>query len=90
MLSKKKVYFKKEYDAWGMFWENKEEWLKLRLAWKPKFLLKAIYEDEVKKNWWDILSKALAEDVALKKYKEVLHYLEMVEKHSPFVLYFTK
>jgi len=90
MLSNRKVYFKKWFDAGGMFRENKEEGLKLRLAWDPKFLLKAIFDDEVEKSWNnDMLSKALAQDVALKKFEEVLYYLNKI-RHSPFVLYFTK
>gem|GEM_PF-4858424 len=36
-----------------------------------------------------MLSKALAQDVALKKFEEVLYYLNKI-RHSPFVLYFTK
>jgi hypothetical protein len=92
MLSKEKVYFDKWYDAGGLFRENKEKWLKLRLAGRPKFLLKAIYEDELKKSYNvlnpDVLTKELAWWIAEKKFEEMLYYLDKVDWHSPFVLYY--
>lgn len=79
MTNKEKIYFNTTSDDWGILFTAKSKHnvnLNIRLAWRPKFLLKK-YQDK----YWEIAGIAM--------YKDLLDILSDIwaDGFSPIVWY---
>lgn len=90
-MQKNKRYFTTKYDDGGIYREN--EYWRLRLAWKPKILLKEFFN--IRRNeWWE--DDVIALDTAKKIFEFILSAFDNIGRTidkdlwhplSPFVFY---
>lgn len=89
----RKIRLKNVIQDW-LCWQSADPSFKctLRLAWKPNFLLKAIFNNEMKKLlalWYkkDLITTNLAEEKSKEKFNDILELFNSTWKYHPFVLY---